>query len=171
MRTERFRFLAVVLPVFTLGAIVACSGPEDPAPHKVTKGDDDDDDDKNTKSSDSDLTTKKQTPPASAPPPPVNAAPPPVLDAGNDATPPAPAPAKPAQPQPPATQFCRTLSRCCSTLDFFESLACTGTAMAGNETACGVELGVCSAGGFGEIGDQFGDFFGGGGDDPSDDGF
>jgi hypothetical protein len=162
MRTERFRLLALLVPAAI--TVVACSGVEDPAPKKTnTKKASNDD---NEEAQESNL-TRKETPaataaaPAAAPPPPAA-----VPDAGVDAAKPPPTQVKP--PDPPATRFCQNLSRCCGSLDFYQSLACTATVFAGDETTCGVELAVCQAGGidFDGIGDFFGGFGGGGDQDP-----
>jgi hypothetical protein len=148
MSTRPLILLAMILPATV--AVIACSSAPAPAPAKDHTTDPDDTKDQPPTQS-ADVTSK----PAPAPTPTPSAAPPPapVLDAGLDAAKPPPTPVQPPPGQ--TTQFCAMLSRCCGNLDTFNAIACTGTALAGDETACGVELAVCNAGGI-----DFGGLFG-----------
>jgi hypothetical protein len=154
MRTERLRLLAFLVPT-TLAAVavVACSS--DP-PKKAASTKKDTSGDKDTKS-DTDATEQQQTAPR---PTTTTTAPPPPFDAGARAFPDASLPKPPPNSQPPAptTQFCRQLAGCCGQLGVLDQVACRLTAGYNDETACGVELAVCSGGGFEGIGDSLGLF-------------
>jgi PBP1b-binding outer membrane lipoprotein LpoB len=147
MSTRSLIILSMVLPATV--AIVACSSAPPPAPAPSDKSTDNGND--NTASNSQDVTS---TPSATvtAPPKPlvIDAG---IADSGVDAAK-TPTPVQGA-PQP-TTHFCTQLSQCCGNLSTFQALACTGTAIAGDETACGVELAVCNAGGI-DFGGLFGD--------------
>jgi hypothetical protein len=131
-------------------AVVACSS--DPPKKAAAKKDDTKNakDDTQPQEQEQTAAPRPTTAPSAAPPP----------DAGLNAFPDASIPRPPPNSLPPAptTQFCRQLAGCCGQLGILDQVACRLTAGYNDETACGVELAVCSGGGFSGIADGLGLF-------------
>jgi hypothetical protein len=80
-------------------------------------------------------TTRQEVPDATVPLPPAT-------DAGTDSS--------TNTTTTPKTTYCRDLNPCCLTLaSTVEKFACVGVSLAGKETACQLELALCSGGGVG----------------------
>jgi hypothetical protein len=144
MLTQRLGILALMFTISTTAAVVACSSPP---PKKATPKPADSGDPNGDGNNSQEQSSAQTTPPPAAAPP---AAPVALPDAGlrfPDASLPPPPPGA-QKPPAPTTRFCMALSQCCGSLpDMFQVLVCGGTAVAGNEDACGLELAVCQAGG------------------------
>jgi hypothetical protein len=139
MIARRIRILAGLFSLSATAALVACSS--SPPPKKSTPAAAST---SNTDTSGSNDNSASQSSQISQPTAAATATTPHSLP---DASLPKPPPDAP-KPPPPTTHNCIALASCCGNMpDLFQQLACGGTSVSGDETACQLALGICQGGG------------------------
>ena len=142
MIARRIRTLAGLFSLSAAAALVACSSAPPKKASPSTKTDTNNNESSGSKDQGNTASQGSQiTQPTPAPP----------HDAGAkslpDASLPKPPPDAP-KPPPPTTHNCIALSNCCGNMPgLFQTLACAGTSVSGDENACMVALGICQSGG------------------------